>query len=96
MVSLIGTVKEIAITVNTVHQSLATCQGSLATSQANHDTLSQGMALLETSLNTSCSALEERMGGLEAACRVMAESLANQLTEQIKNFGTSLKVAKDA
>ena len=96
VVSLIGTVKEIAGTVNTNHQSLTAYQGSLGSTQENLALLARTVQELEALLNTNRQTLEGRVGGLEQACLTTAKSLADQLSAQIKDFSAALKGFKDA
>jgi uncharacterized phage infection (PIP) family protein YhgE len=95
VVSLIGTVKEIAGTVNTTNQSLTAYQGSLGSTQENLTILANTVQELEALLTTNRRALEGRVGGLEQACMTTAASLANQLSAQIKDFSETLKGFKD-
>jgi uncharacterized phage infection (PIP) family protein YhgE len=96
VVSLIGTVKEIAGTVNTNHQSLTAYQGSLGSTQENLALLAGTVQKLEALLHTNRQTLEGRVGGLEQACQTTAKSLADQLSAQIKDFSAALKGFKDA
>ena len=92
---MIGTVREIAGTVNTNHQSLTAYQGSLGSTQENLALLARTVQELEALLNSNRKTLVDRVGDLEQACVTTAASLADQLSAQIKDFSASIKGFKE-
>jgi hypothetical protein len=80
LVRLIATVKEMASSINSDRQMSTLTQGSLGTTQAKLERMTQVVADIEALMNATKQAFENRVGGLEQACRVTAKSLADQLT----------------
>ena len=46
---------------------------------------------MESVMDSNQKALEDRITALEKACKVTAESLASQMTTEIKDFSATLK-----
>ncbi len=95
VVKLITNVKEMANSINSDRHSSRLIQGSLGTTQARVEQLAQMVTAIEALMETTKTACEARVGGLEQACRITAQSLADQLTAQIKDFSVTLKSFKD-
>jgi hypothetical protein len=76
VVNLISTVKEIAVTVNTDHQASLAHQSTLGTTQENLSHMAHKVGEVDTFLGTTYKTLEDRLSGLEQACKVTAKSLA--------------------